>query len=269
MPADLRRRLRGLSLALFFGLAGCDAGTPTGPDAADGGEVILQTVRWSRDLRPMLAARCGPCHGPGSVTTLDITNPFDPDEGMVNRVNTWFKEKSSPFELIVKPFAPDESFLIYKVEHPTEGFDEANNGAPMPPTVPLLTETELASVRTWIADGANDDAFFRDTVAPIFGTAVTLGRSQGKCTLCHFPGATNGLDVLDVFHPETGLVSVPSALSTKLRVAPGAPDQSFLMEKLEGPSEGAGQRMPLNYGPLDEAQIALLRTWIAEGARDN
>jgi hypothetical protein len=53
----------------------------------------------------------------------------------------------------------------------------------------------------------------------------------------------------------------------KKLVVPGAPETSFLLDKLLGklgPDEG--QRMPLGRGALADEQIAAIRTWIAAGA---
>jgi hypothetical protein len=64
------------------------------------------------------------------------------------------------------------------------------------------------------------------------------------------------------------LVDVPAISSPeKVRVKAGDPDNSFLVQKLEGhlsPSEG--QRMPLLGGPIPQSAIDVLRTWIAQGA---
>jgi sugar lactone lactonase YvrE len=51
-------------------------------------------------------------------------------------------------------------------------------------------------------------------------------------------------------------------------IVPGNPDASFLMEKL-GSSPRAGAQMPDGFPPLSAADIALLRTWIEEGAVDD
>jgi len=52
-----------------------------------------------------------------------------------------------------------------------------------------------------------------------------------------------------------------------LRVAPGDPDRSFLLAKLEGHlRDGEGARMPLYGAPLPAAKIARVRRWIEAGA---
>ena len=51
------------------------------------------------------------------------------------------------------------------------------------------------------------------------------------------------------------------------RVNPGNPDDSYLIHKLEGREGIVGGRMPLASTPLSEAELELVRTWVAEGAR--
>ena len=53
------------------------------------------------------------------------------------------------------------------------------------------------------------------------------------------------------------------------KVAPGDPDHSCLMLKIEGhlgPNEGVP--MPLVGGPLPQSDIETIRRWIAAGASD-
>jgi hypothetical protein len=55
-----------------------------------------------------------------------------------------------------------------------------------------------------------------------------------------------------------------------LRVAPGDPDASLLMHKLTRADDAVcGKPMPLDLKPLGTAEIARLRRWIAQGAREN
>ncbi len=51
-----------------------------------------------------------------------------------------------------------------------------------------------------------------------------------------------------------------------LRVAPFAPERSFILIKLTAPGPGEGSRMPLGAGPLSSADIELIRAWILDGA---
>jgi hypothetical protein len=52
-------------------------------------------------------------------------------------------------------------------------------------------------------------------------------------------------------------------------VVPGGPDASFMIEKLANPTPRIGNRMPSARPPLTDAQIALVRQWILEGAIDD
>jgi hypothetical protein len=52
------------------------------------------------------------------------------------------------------------------------------------------------------------------------------------------------------------------------RVAPGAPEQSLLMMKLEG-TQPCGSAMPPNPPLLDASDVARIRAWIGNGALDD
>jgi mono/diheme cytochrome c family protein len=247
-----------------------DAG-PMGADAAGGGGgggTGSTTVSYAGDVAPIFQSHCVICHHPGGIIGLDLQNPFDAEHGLINQPNSWHQAHDSPTALLVKPGYPDESFLIEKVAADPETFDSANNGSPMPAQLDRVSAQELATIEQWIAAGAKDDSFFAQSVAPIFGTELTLGRKAGRCTYCHYPGSPTGMSVIDVFDPTTGLVNVASGVSDKLRVAPGDPDQSFLIEKLQTDPSG-GQQMPLHYPRLTASQVDVLRTWIREGAKNN
>ena len=84
---------------------------------------------------------------------------------------------------------------------------------------------------------------------------------------CHI-GATAPLGLrLDEGNSFALLVSVPSVQVPALfRVAPGDPDVSYLVQKIEG-TAAAGGRMPLNGPPfLAQTTIDVIRQWIADGA---
>ncbi len=52
-------------------------------------------------------------------------------------------------------------------------------------------------------------------------------------------------------------------------IVPGDPENSFLLEKLRSDNPRVGLQMPLERDPLTEEEIALVETWIREGAQDN
>ena len=86
------------------------------------------------------------------------------------------------------------------------------------------------------------------------------------CTQCH-AGAAAPLGLrLDESSAYAMLVNAPSVeVPTLMRVQPGNPDSSYLIQKLEGTASVGGQ-MPLGQPPLPAATIAVIRQWIANGA---
>ncbi|RMG61909.1 MAG: hypothetical protein D6715_12790, partial [Calditrichaeota bacterium] len=93
-----------------------------------------------------------------------------------------------------------------------------------------------------------------------------------NCALsgCHLgSSAPFGLD-LSAGKAYNNLVNVPSGeLPQLLRVAPGKPDSSYLVWKIEGRAGIQGQRMPRGRDPLPPEAIALIRRWIDAGAPNN
>jgi hypothetical protein len=86
------------------------------------------------------------------------------------------------------------------------------------------------------------------------------------CTTCH-SGAAAPLGLrLDEGVSYALLVNAPSTeVPSLLRVDPGNPDNSYLIQKLEG-TAAVGARMPLGGSPLPPETIAVVRQWILEGA---
>ena len=103
---------------------------------------------------------------------------------------------------------------------------------------------------------ANDD--FQEIQSTIF-TPV--------CSVCHSgANAPQGLR-LDAGNSYAALVNVASnEVPTLMRVNPGNPDTSYIVHKIQG-NAAVGSRMPANGPPfLSQAQIDLIRGWIAAGA---
>lgn len=88
-------------------------------------------------------------------------------------------------------------------------------------------------------------------------------------TGCHFSaGAPQGLrlDEANSFGMLVGVAS--SEVPSILRVAAGDPDNSYLIQKLEG-SASVGAQMPLNAPALEQFSIDVIRQWITDGAVDD
>lgn len=86
------------------------------------------------------------------------------------------------------------------------------------------------------------------------------------CSVCHAGGsAPQGLR-LDSANAYAMTVGVDSAeVSSLKRIAPGDPDNSYLIQKIEGHA-AIGARMPYGGPYLDATTIALIRQWVADGA---
>lgn len=244
--------MRHAFFAVLFLAVGC-GGSPMVPGP----------VSYKTQLVPIFQGKCTACHHAGSPTHLDLLKPFDPTEGLVNRANSWTQARQ---KVLVVPGKPDESALMAKLV--ATDLDPNTEGSSMPPQLEKVTASELANIRQWITAGANDDAFFRANVAPVFGNAANLGTSIGKCSFCHTAKSPFAPNLVDAFSA-TGVVNIASAFGGK-RVLPGEPDASVLVKKITQPlPSGVGQAMPLQYPPLTAAEIELVRKWILEGAKDN
>ena len=110
------------------------------------------------------------------------------------------------------------------------------------------------------------------TFSSIQSNILSAGDSSGRpaCTNCHngnpfVPGNFTGANAY------AALVSARSFEKPSLfRVAPGEPDNSYMVHKLEGGPNIVGERMPRGGGPfLTGGQMLVIRRWIAEGAANN
>ena len=106
------------------------------------------------------------------------------------------------------------------------------------------------------------EASFSSIQANVFTpSCATAGCHQGA-------GAPQGLRLEEPVSYAM-LVNVASSEDPGvLRVAPGDPGASYLVQKLEG-SASAGAQMPLNATPLPQATIDVIRQWITDGALDD
>ena len=117
----------------------------------------------------------------------------------------------------------------------------------------------------------------KSATAPV-AVAPTLSSIQQQiftpgCALpsCHSSAARRGGLVLEAGHAYAQLVNIPAEndsakAARKLRVVPGHPEQSFLIDKLSSLKAGEGSLMPYTGNLLPASQIEAIRTWIQRGA---
>lgn len=95
-------------------------------------------------------------------------------------------------------------------------------------------------------------SYYRD-IRPIF---------QTNCIGCHQPSKDNGDYVM------TDFARLLAGGSDDVAIIPGQPDESYLMEEITPDQDGKAE-MPKKKAPLHETEIALIRRWITEGAKDD
>lgn len=100
---------------------------------------------------------------------------------------------------------------------------------------------------------------FSSQVQPIFTESCAVPG-------CHVTGGIAPMS-LQQGKAYADIVNVPSIEQPPyVRVKPYDADSSYLYLKITG---RAGTRMPLQRAPLDSADIATIRRWINQGARNN
>jgi len=110
--------------------------------------------------------------------------------------------------------------------------------------------------------------------APAGGLQPTLASIQANIftPTCAVSGCHTGSNPVQGLRLDDGfsygnLVGVASPYgSTIIRVVPGDPDNSFLIQKLEG-TTAFGGRMPLVGCCLQQVTVDVVRQWIQDGAK--
>lgn len=95
---------------------------------------------------------------------------------------------------------------------------------------------------------------------------------QPSCVFatCHQQGASAaGMMALDRDVAHASLVDASAvAAPGRIRVIPGDPEQSYVMEKVTSAMPTAGEQMPPD-APLEAERVELIRAWIEAGAADD
>lgn len=111
-----------------------------------------------------------------------------------------------------------------------------------------------------------DNVCFARDVQPIFSANCALSGCHAGTTPQQGQNLSEGLAYQNI-------VNVPANERPGMwRVRPSQPDSSYLVHKVQGTQGnvgGIGERMPLGQPALAQAQIDLIRAWIAAGAKNN
>jgi hypothetical protein len=117
----------------------------------------------------------------------------------------------------------------------------------------------------------NLEPTFASVQSQIFETTDSAGRVA--CTNCHTNIGRNPSGGMNLVHDLAydQIVNVPSARKAgAIRIIPGDPENSYLVQKLEGRPGIVGLRMPFSGAPfLTDGQMLILKRWIAIGAPRN
>ncbi len=141
-------------LGLSFVLGNCGGLVDSGNKEVQGTQVQKQVresrgVSFANQVQPIFNESCASffCHGgpfAGEGLRLDTGNAY---QDLVNVAS-----KGCPSNLLVKPSAPEESYLVFKIE----GTGPCFEGDPMP-IMGSLSAEEIKTIRTWISEGALDN----------------------------------------------------------------------------------------------------------------
>jgi len=138
----------------------------------------------------------------------------------------------------------------------------------------------LSATATDADNGVGTSPAVTVTVTNAAPAATTLTQIQATvftpiCSGCHNgsqppSGSLPGSQNLTIGNSFANLVNMASKEQPGLlRVKPGDPANSYLIQKLEGAASISGSRMPFGGPFLDQATIDQIKSWIASGAPNN
>jgi hypothetical protein len=112
---------------------------------------------------------------------------------------------------------------------------------------------------------------FSSIQTEIFNTRDSSGRAA--CIECHNTAGARfagGMSLVAAVSYQSLVGVASTGKPGAIRVIPGDPDNSYILKKLLGSSDIAGERMPRGAGPfLTDGQIRIIRRWIELGAKND
>jgi hypothetical protein len=210
---------------------------PDQPSAEEPSGVIEDScepgvVYFKNDIEPILVSNCAKsgCHDEATAKH-DI------------RLNTYENIIKSE---VIKGGDPDDSELYEKITETDE-----DDIMPPPPNRPL-TPTQIALIRTWIQQGAKDNACASticDTTNVTFQSSINPIIAN-KCVGCH-SGATPAGNINLTSHQGVQTVALNGKLIGRIT------------------DSNAATRMPKGGSPLPDCEIEMIKIWIEDGALNN
>jgi Ca2+-binding RTX toxin-like protein len=197
-------------------------------------------------------------------TNVDRITGFSPPTDMMRLVGEAFPALTADGTLQAAAFrigivAGDENDrILYDPGSGNVRYDADGSGpAASVRFATLVAGPAITNANFTVVDPVATGVDYATEIQPIFNS---------RCISCHSGvSAPQGLR-LDANNSYANLVGVASNEVPSLqRVEPGDPDNSYLVQKVEGTADVGGQ-MPLGGPPLSAATIAVIRQWISEGA---
>ncbi len=217
------------------------------------------TVSFSRQIAPLLVAKCGGCHVQRSRGEFSMANYASLEKGSASGTVVMAGDASGSriVEVIEAgdmprgggKISPDELQLIVSWINEGakfDGDDPAQALGSLAPPDPNATPERLSVVR---ATGDEEVLFARD-LGPVL---------VENCLGCHGDqNPANGFSL-------NSFQRLLAGGNRGLPLVPAKPAESLLIQKLRGQADG--ERMPRNKPPLPEETIARFEKWIALGAK--
>lgn len=216
---------------------------------------------YASKVKPILTQHCTPCHGADKQKgklRLDLKA-----EAVKPAVNG---------RAVIVPGKPEASDLVHKITLPREHDDV------MPPANrPVMPDAEILLLTKWVREGAAwPEEKAATAAAPAPASAATPAPAadritytgqikaifDDRCTDCHSEDKQKGGLRMDSY-----AWIFKGAHEGKAVVVPGKPDQSSVYVLTTKPADDI-DLMPPKGGPLSADQIALVRGWIEQGAKE-
>ena len=224
-----------------------------------------QSAFFEKNVRPILVERCFDCHSSKTVTSGGLR--------LDNREALIAGGKSGP---AIVPGKPAESLLWQRVSSDDPSFRMPKGSADP------LSPQQIAVLRSWIEQGAffpasKPDESAASSPASLTPKAPAYPRPATPEQLAYFEKKVRPIFVnycynchSDAFKEAGGLrvdvgISIFAGGNDGPVIIPGHPEQSLLIQKVK--SKDPKKRMPQeSKDPLPPADIAILETWIQNGA---